>query len=70
MVDRFARVHWLTTPLAKVAVTQSRIHVLDAALARAGAARRYGAAGSGVGRLARRRLISTRCSSSMDYRAA
>jgi hypothetical protein len=36
---------WLTTPLAKVAVTPSRIHGLDAALARAGAARRYGAGG-------------------------
>lgn len=36
---------WVTGPLAKVAVTPSRIHALDAALARAGASRRYGAGG-------------------------
>jgi len=36
---------WLTTPLAKIAATPSRIHGLDAALARAGATRRYGAGG-------------------------
>ncbi len=36
---------WATAPLAKVAITPSRIAGLDAALARAGAARRYGAGG-------------------------
>jgi glycolate oxidase FAD binding subunit len=36
---------WTAAPLAKVAVTPSRIHGLDAALARAGAARRYGGGG-------------------------
>jgi hypothetical protein len=36
---------WVEGSLAKVAVTPSRIHALDAALARAGATRRYGAGG-------------------------
>lgn len=36
---------WATGSIAKVAVTPSRILTLDAALARAGAARRYGAGG-------------------------
>jgi hypothetical protein len=36
---------WQTMPLAKVALTPSRIHALDVSLARAGATRRYGAGG-------------------------
>ncbi len=36
---------WATAPLAKVAVTPSRIHALDQVLAQAGAERRYGAGG-------------------------
>ena len=36
---------WVGGPLAKVAITPSRIHALDAALARLGATRRYGAGG-------------------------
>jgi glycolate oxidase FAD binding subunit len=36
---------WATAPLAKIAVTPSRILALDAALAAAGAERRYGAGG-------------------------
>jgi glycolate oxidase FAD binding subunit len=36
---------WTSAPLAKIAVTPSRIHALDAALAKAGAERRYGGGG-------------------------
>jgi hypothetical protein len=36
---------WVAGSLAKVAVTPSRIHALDVALARVGASRRYGAGG-------------------------